>query len=219
MESQPTDKQIVKAKPNLSLAKLDGFNSLADVEATASVLIKSGLLPDALDTWQKVALVVMRGREIGFGAITSVENIFVINNRTTISVHGINAKIKELGIAHRTIRDYEMVQKENPNKPGDMVTDFVTEIEFIRYYPLIKEVVRERSIFSFNDAKRADLTDKKPWKQYPKQQVWNRCFVFGARRVAADALLGMMETSEWADKENIDYNINAEGFIEPKIVG
>lgn len=38
--------------------------------------------------------------------------------------------------------------------------------------------------------------------------LWNRCYAIGARRVAPDALLGMYETSEWADAQNTYYKID-----------
>lgn len=57
------------------------------------------------------------------------------------------------------------------------------------------------------------LTEKDNWKKMPKIMLYTRCLAIGARRVAADAILGMYETSEWADVVGQNYTL-VEGEVK-----
>ena len=66
--------------------------------------------------------------------------------------------------------------------------------------------------FSWNDAIIAKLSIKDSWTNYPGLMCYNRCLAFASRAIADDVLLGMYETSEIADVEDIPYNVE-EGTV------
>ncbi len=76
--------------------------------------------------------------------------------------------------------------------------DFVTEYEFTRRYMINgKEVVTTAtSHFSFSEAQTADLFKKDTYIKFARIMIGHRAFVFGARDIANDILMGCMETTE-----------------------
>ena len=76
--------------------------------------------------------------------------------------------------------------------------DFVTEYTFKRY-KVINGKEREitaKGHFSFTEAQTAELFTKDTYKKYARIMIANRAFVFGARDIADDLIMGVMETSE-----------------------
>lgn len=76
--------------------------------------------------------------------------------------------------------------------------DFVTEYEFTRRNMINgKEVITTAtSHFSFSEAQTADLFKKDTYVKYARVMIGHRAFVFGARDIADDILMGCMETTE-----------------------
>ena len=76
--------------------------------------------------------------------------------------------------------------------------DFVTEYEFTRRNMINgKEVITTTtSHFSFSEAQTADLFKKDTYVKYARIMIGHRAFVFGARDIADDILMGCMETTE-----------------------
>lgn len=89
-------------------------------------------------------------------------------------------------------------------------TDCVTTIEFTRYYG--KKAHKIISSFSMNDAATADLLKKDNWSKYPKQCLFARCYVVGAREIASDLIFGMYTPEEmgYDNLETITIDENVE---------
>lgn len=82
--------------------------------------------------------------------------------------------------------------------------DYVTEYEFTRY-KMINGKERETkavSHFSYSEAQAADLLSKDTYKKYARIMISHRAFIFGARDIANDVLMGSMETTELKIVEN-----------------
>ena len=82
--------------------------------------------------------------------------------------------------------------------------DYVTEYEFKRYR-MINGKEREItaiSHYSFSEAQNAELFSKDTYKKYARIMIGHRAFVFGARDIANDVLMGCMETTELKVVEN-----------------
>lgn len=84
--------------------------------------------------------------------------------------------------------------------------DYVTEFKFTRTFVINgKERVQQAiSHFSFSEAQAADMFSKDTYKKYPKVMIGHRAFVYGARDIASDLLMGVMETTELKSLESID---------------
>jgi hypothetical protein len=193
------------------IAKIDNFTSIEDMLGLAKTLIDSKFVPSALKTAENVVAVILQGKELGFGAMTSLSNINIISGKPTLSVHAINAKLAQRGIKIKTLKDFEKVL----NAEGKAV-DMITTIRF--YVPLAVPINGENYLvedcsFTWKEATSMGLATKDNWVKMPKVMMWTRCLSMGARRVAADSLLGMYETSEWADLREQKYNITEEGEV------
>ena len=84
--------------------------------------------------------------------------------------------------------------------------DYLTEYEFTRYYKVDGKTLINTcfSRFSYSDAQQAELLSKDNYKKYPRILVGHRAFTLGARDIAADILMGVMETTEAKIVNNID---------------
>lgn len=82
--------------------------------------------------------------------------------------------------------------------------DFVTEYEFTRYYKINgkERVATATSHYSFSEAQAAELFKKDTYVKYARIMIGHRAFIFGARDIANDILMGCMETTELKIVEN-----------------
>lgn len=76
--------------------------------------------------------------------------------------------------------------------------DFVTEYEFTRYYIINgkERIVNATSHYSFSEAKAAELFKKDTYIKYARIMIAHRAFIFGARDIADDIIMGCMESTE-----------------------
>ena len=204
------EKQEIVIHQQNQLAKLDSFKTVEDMLGLAQTLINSKLVPPTLKTPEIVVTVIQQGRELGFGAVTSINNINNIQGKPCLSVHAINAKLTQKGIKIKTLKDFELIKDANGK------VDATTTIRF--YVPLVVPIngqnyLEEDVSFKWSQAVDMGLTTKDNWIKMKSIMLWNRCFSMGARRVAADALLGLYEVSELADTMNVPYNITEEGTV------
>ena len=83
--------------------------------------------------------------------------------------------------------------------------DYVTEYEFTRYYMINgkERVVTATSHYSFSEAQTAELFKKDTYIKYARIMIGHRAFIFGARDIANDILMGCMETTELKVVENV----------------
>lgn len=200
-------RQNEQKRNELSEYKSDVTNKeLASLRVIAEQTMSSGLTPRGVNTVEKVMTILLTGRELGFTPMISLNNIHVIEGKPTVGVHLVAAMLKRAGVDWKTVKDYEPIIKKVKQADGtekEGASDYVTTIRFYRKGSH-GGIMEEDVSFSFRDAQTAGLLGKSNWKGYPKSMTWNRCLVLGARRVAPDALLGMYETSELADANNID---------------
>jgi hypothetical protein len=134
--------------------------SLAAIEQIATSLITSNLCP--LKKVSDVTVAILTGNQYGFPFMTSINNIFPINGKPTMSVHLIRALVLKYKIIPQKVLDFEPVyefaklneakngwaMKEVPNPNGTgMVKIFArttlgTKDECPEGYAIVKEVDR-----------------------------------------------------------------------------
>lgn len=203
--------EIEKVKDETEVAKLDNFTTATDVMGLAKIMIESKLIPSSFKTPEQVIAAVLQGRELGLGAVTSLNNINVIQGRPTLSIHAIVAKLQSKGILTKTIEDKVAVLDAEKK-----LVDYRTTIR--AYIPLQIPIngnnyLEEDSTFLFSEARAMGLDQKDNWKRMLRIMMWTRCMAILARRVAADAILGMYEVSEWSDVVNKEYTVTEEGVV------
>lgn len=77
-------------------------------------------------------------------------------------------------------------------------TDYVTEYKFTRYKEICGKTVEIYSVghFSYSEANVAGFFEKDTYKKYARIMIGHRAFSLGAKEIASDILMGVMETSE-----------------------
>ena len=158
--------------------------SLRDKFFLAEQLVKSGIIPNSINTPQKAMAILQMGHELGLSPMVALNNISVVNGRATLGADLIVAIIMK----HP---DYDGMEIKGDDKQctvsirrraGEKIDTFTGS-------------------FSMDDAARAGLTTKDSWKKYPQRMLKHRAISYAARDAFPDALAGVympeeMETIE-----------------------
>ena len=113
-------------------------------------------------------------------------NEFQISNKCKIAINPTHAqKLKAEG-AFPVIRI--------PAVP----IDYVTEYKFKRFHRIMGKIVEQNTIshFSYTEAVTADFFSKDTYKKYARIMIGHRAFTLGARDIASDILMGVLEETE-----------------------
>ncbi len=139
----------------------------------------------------KLMLAICKGAEVGYGPVTAVGTILVINGKACIYGDGATALVQNSGKIEWIKTSVE--SKENSGKWGEGYKVTVS----LKRKDQGESYVRS---FSFEDAKRARLSGKQgPWTDYPERQCYWRAASWAYRDGAADALMGLAVAEEVGD--------------------
>jgi len=146
----------IPAAPNPAKAMTSGENYVREL-AKWKELIRSGMLPDHVNTPQKALVLAMKGAELGWKPMQSFSAMHVISGKVEMSSEAM------LGLIHTmhptaTIRTVEHSEKTCKLAVKRHPDDVENEVEF-----------------TWTDAERAGLTRKKVWQEYPKDMLRARC--------------------------------------------
>lgn len=134
--------------------------------------LKTGILPSSIKTPQQALIILLKGQEIGMGAIEALTNIHVVKGKAELSAVAMSARLLRGGVSIETIES----------------TDVACRLRLSRVISG-RETVIETS-FSEEDAKRAALWGKDNWLKYPQDMLYARALSRGARRIGADLIGG-----------------------------
>jgi hypothetical protein len=173
------------------------IESLTDLHRLSKAVVASGLAPRSFKTTEQVLVAMLSGMEIGLGPMTSLRAIAVING--TPQLWGDAA----LALARRSPRFiaidewYEFGGKQLPRPIADGIKDDYTAVCSI----LVRrggggESTIERS-FSWGEARRAGLTDKDTYKQYPSRMLLRRARSFALRDALPEQFSGLDVADEF----------------------
>ena len=167
----------------------------------ASVMHASKMMPQAIDSIEKVMVCVQMGFEIGLSPMQAVQNIAVINGRPTIWGDAALALVESSGL----LEDFS--ETIETGKAGSM-TAICTAKRKGRSTPII-------STFSTEDAAAAGLLGKSgPWKTYPKRMLQLRARGFALRDGFPDVLKGLKTAEEERDNQMIPVSEPARSATE-----
>lgn len=173
----------------------------------AGVLCKSGLIPQGLNTPEKVFVALQWGHELGLSPMVAVNNVAVINGKPTLSADIMSAVVKR-SPEYGGIKWIEM-------------SDTKAECEITRVLPNGEKEV-QRSCFTMDDAVKAGLAGRDVWKKYPRRMLKHRCLSYGLKDVFPDLLAGLYDPEEMesvsSDKTTTTTERNVTPVEEPKKV-
>ena len=170
-----------------------GFNPVSLMPATfddkyqmAGILCRSGLIPQGLNTPEKVCVALEWGHELQLSPMVAVNNIAVINGKPTLSADLMGALVKR--------------SPEYGGIEWTCQTEEKAECVITRILPNGKEE-KYTSTFTIEDAKNAGLIGKDVWRKYPKRMLKHRCMAYGLRDVFPDLLAGLYSPEEMESVE------------------
>ncbi len=161
--------EIAHPEPKAFLKEREEWNLIV---RQAQAFIASGLAPKHLQTAQAVAIVALKGKELGIPFMQAVQSISVINGKPALSAELM------LALIYRRVKGVVIQYLTPETKAHEECT-----IEATR--PGHKPV---RISFTIEDARRAGLLTNPSWVKYPKALLRARCVSAMARAVFPDAI-------------------------------
>ena len=154
----------------------------------SGLVLGSGMAPEGMRSREAICIAVQVGLELGLKPMQAVNGIAVINGKPCVWGDALLALV----MGHQDCVDVEEWLD------GDVAHCRVTRRD--------KPTPVERS-FSMERAKRAGLTSKKPWQQYPERMLQMRARAFALRDAFPDILKGINMREE---VEGFDLDATAE---------
>lgn len=148
----------------------------------ASLLVKSGLLPDTVRTPEAAFAIIATGRELGLTAMQSLRSIHVIKGKTILSADLVAALVK----SRRDVCMYFQLVESTPD-----IARYKTH--------RVGEPEPTSMAFTFEDAKRAGVTGNDNWRKYPAAMLRARCITALARAVYPDLAMGVYDADEFSE--------------------
>lgn len=164
------------------------IRSIDDLSRVSAMLAKSGYFKDAKDAAQ-AGVKVLAGMEMGFGAFASMTGIYLIDGKLSVSANLLAQAIKRSGRYDYRIREH---------------TDTACRIVFYEGGEEVGE-----SSFTLEDAKRAGVAGRGPWRSYPQAMLFARALSQGARWHTPDVLGG----SPAYVPEELGADVNEDGDV------
>lgn len=167
-------------------------STLADTLQLGEVLVASGFLPKAIRTKEQAATVILKGKELSLPPMQALSSIAVIDGKPTLSAELMVALVQRAGHTLRVVETsseravVDGIRREDP--------EHTSRIEW-----------------SMEDARRAGVTNKDPWKKYPDAMLRARAISALCRFAFADVLAGCSYVPE-----ELGADVDSEGaVIEP----
>jgi hypothetical protein len=152
------------------------LRSIEDVERLAKIATDSGLT--RVRKASEAAVILLTGRELGLAPMQSLRGIYVVNGTPVLSADLLVAVVRRSGLC----ASWRVVES-TPER---------CTISTLRQ----GESEATTKTWTIADAKRAQVTSKPIWGQYPAQMLRHRCAADLAREVYPDVVLGLYTPEE-----------------------
>jgi hypothetical protein len=149
------------------------------VERLGQIMHQSGFFADARSQAQAIVK-ILAGAELDFGPVASMNGIYILNGRTTLSAQLVAAAIQRSG-RYR----YRVVEH----------TAESCTLDFFELEAGKREKIGTSS-FSMADAHAAGLDTTANWKKWPRNMLWARALTNGARWFCPDVFSGAVYTPD-----------------------
>jgi|GEM_PF-2498356 len=181
------------------LVQEDEGRSLDVVLRKAEILLKSGMLPKELNTKEKIAVLIMKAKELNMPPLEAISHLYVVNQKVAIDSSGMLALILRSGLAKKIQFGGDSTSAWCEMERKDAVISF-------------------KYTFTIEDAKRAGLLSKESWQKYTKELLVARAISGCARKVFPDVVGGLYTVEELGGEEvpelPIELNTEAEETTE-----
>lgn len=152
-----------------------------DVQGMAEAIAKSGLF--GMKTHDQALALMLVAQAEGQHPATITQDYDIIQGRAARKTHSVLARFQQMG---GTVEWHEL-------------SDAIADATFSH-----KAGGKLRMTWTFEQAKKAGLTGKDNWKNYPRAMLRARCIAEGIRAVYPAALGGMMVSEEAQDMPSVE---------------
>lgn len=152
-------------------------NSWLVMKEQATMLVKSGFLPSAVNTPEKAIAIILKGKELGLPMMQSLSSIHVIQGKPTISAELMAALVfqKMPSAILNCVESTDKVATYEAQRPNGKLT---------------------KMSFTWEDAVKAGVTGKDNWKNYTAAMLRARACSAICRVVFPDAIMGVYTPDE-----------------------
>jgi len=177
-----TEKNNNQTNQQIQTIQEDEGKTLDVVLRKAEILLKSGMLPKELNTKEKIAVLIMKAKELNMPPLEAISHLYVVNQKVAIDSSGMLALILRSGLAKKIQfgGDGTSAWCEMERKDG---------------------VISFKYTFTIEDAKRAGLLSKESWQKYTKELLVARAISGCARKVFPDVVGGLYTVEELGGEE------------------
>lgn len=143
----------------------------------ATVLVRSGFLPDSIKTAEQCIAIMMKGQEIGMKSMQALSQINVIKGKPTLSAEAMLAVVFKAypGTQLDYLQNDDQACMIEVTKPHGKPNHFS---------------------FTIEDAKKAQLLGNPSWQKYTRAMLRSRCISEMCRAMFPDAIQGCSYTPE-----------------------
>lgn len=174
-EARMTDsKEIVVREREAELMRPEA--SFMDLMMLGETLVKTGFLPIEIKNAGQAVAIILTGRELGLGPMQSLRSVGIIKGKPFLAAD------LQLGLFHRA----------GGKSHFSKLTEQEAELELSAPW-LVKPHVER---FTMEDAKRANLTGKDVWRQYPKALLRSRVITAGLKSAGYLPCAGLYDPEE-----------------------
>lgn len=163
------------------------LRDINDMWQFAGAVIKSRIAPKGLNAQEQIMVAIQYGAELGLAPMQAMGTVMVVNGRPSLFGDGMLAVAQASGL----LADIKETIEGTADKPETLKA--VCEVK--RH----GRPTPSRGEFSWADAKRAGLTSKDTYKQYPQRMLKARARAFALHDAFPDVLCGVLSTDEAAD--------------------
>lgn len=180
----------------VALIRVDDDKALvpdsSNLEKLGKFLYQSKLFP-GIGSISGAITIIEYGRELGLKPVQALQTMSIVKGRICIEAKALLALAIQKGLTYKVLKSDETICQLEFRRPN-----FEAHIE----------------TFTVEDAKRAKLTDKTSYVQYPRiMNLW-RCLSNGIRAYAPDLALGLYSKEEMGADDIIEVHVQDEA--EPK---
>ena len=152
------------------------INNHGDLERIAKMAAASGMC--TVRKWEEAAYLLATGYELGLSPMQSLRGIYVVNGKPVLSADLLVAVVRRSGLCE----SWHVI--ESTDERCSITTRHKGEPE------------AATRTWTMADAKRAQITGKPIWSQYPRTMLRHRCASDLARDVYPDVILSLYDPEE-----------------------
>jgi len=154
-----------------------------DLERIAKMAVSSGLC--RVKRWEEAAFLLATGGELGLSPMQSLRGIYVVNGTPVLSADLLVAIVRRSGLC-----DWWRVDESTAER-----CTITTQRK--------GEPTPASKTWTLADAKRAGVTGKQVWSQYPAAMLRHRCAADLVREQYPDVALGLYDPEEFGGEPQV----------------